>query len=146
MPDMGEDRSVHAAAAATGGAAGVVRVELEERLLESGGLDREVVDPVPGDRGEERPDITFEPAAQPPVAESRRPRRRRHVEIGRRAAKPHLDVPLAAGEKASGCPRARRAGPRRTIATRSQTRSTSDSTCEEKKIVLPARRRSSRSA
>ena len=125
----------------------VVVVQLEERLLEVGRLDRQVDDAHVADRREERPDVALEVARDPAVRRRPRPRSRRRRRRGP-AAGPSTRISTFRLRRASSASTSSSATsrPRRTIATRSQTRSTSDRTCDEKKIVRPAARSSSRIA
>ena len=77
----------------------VVGVELEEGLLEPRRLDGQVVDRQPGDGGQERPDVAFQPAAQPAVGDADIGHAGHAVERRRRPVEPHLDVALAARQQ-----------------------------------------------
>ena len=122
----------------------VDRVQLEERVLEAGGLDQQVGHRQRGDRREQRLRVALEVAGQSRAVD----RDRRDAGHARRgpAGRPRTAARRGAcgGRGASRRPRSRPAGPARTTATRSQTRSTSDSTCDENSTVRPARRTSSR--
>ena len=139
-PGVGEQRAVHAG---TSAASAVVEVQLEERLLEVGRLDRQVEDDI-ADRRQERADVALEPAGDQAPAETLTsetpgtPSR-----SGGGPAETHLHIALAPRQERRDVLEGHEA-PGLMIATRSQTRSTSESTCDEKKIVRPARLRSSR--
>ena len=123
----------------------VLVVELEERLLEAGRLDRQVA-------RSRRPAIA---ARNGPTSPSSRHVSRPSGHVARpltpgtpraTAARPSTRISTFRLRRASSAATSSSATSRpcRTIATRSQTRSTSDRTCDEKKIVRPAARSSSR--
>ena len=115
-----------------------VGVELQERFLQLRRLDRQVGDPDVADGGQERPHVAFELAGHPTVRLDTTPETPGDaLERRRRRLDPHLDVALRRASSASTSSSAT-SRPRRMIATRSHTRSTSDRMCDEKKIVRPA--------
>src|SRR5439155_16898257 len=77
----------------------LLRVELEERLLEVRRLDRQVDDRRPGDRPEEWPDVAFEVAGEQAVADHDPGYARDAFERERRTVEPHFDIPLAPREE-----------------------------------------------
>ena len=123
----------------------VDRVQLEERVLQAGGLDQQVGHRERGDRREQRLRVALQVAGQPrPVDRDRRDAGDRDRSGGSPANCISTRRLRRARSVATSSFATRR--PARTTATRSQTRSTSDSTWDENSTVRPARRTSSRIA
>ena len=76
-------------------------IQLEEGVLEAGGLDGQVVDRRDVEGGQERARISLERAAQPPVAHGQLADARHGRQVRRGASKPQLDPPLAPRQQAS---------------------------------------------
>ena len=77
----------------------VVGVQLEERLLEPGGLDQQVDDGVRRDRRQERLRVALEVAREARPVDRDGGHTRHGREVGRIALELQLDAPLAAGEE-----------------------------------------------